>query len=74
MKKAKSKTKVQKETNNWGFMPMRLKQEAQISTPWGTKTIPLNWANEMIGVVPVFSTREAAMKLYPDAEIQILRW
>ncbi len=37
------------------------KETVEIDTPFGTTTLPLTWAEDMVGVIPVFKSREAAL-------------
>jgi len=50
-----------------------LKTEIEIESSWGLKaqTLPLDWADGMVGVIPLFSNRKKAER-YADKRFPII--
>jgi len=56
------------------WMVLNFKDELEIEvvnmSPTFKHKIKLSWANGMIGAIPVFDTKEAALKYAPEDEIK----
>lgn len=51
------------------YMVGCVEKQKEITTPYGVKKLDMDWADGMIGVCPVFSTREQAEKYSKNLEI-----
>jgi hypothetical protein len=54
------------------YLAMLMKKDIAIEVMGIEKTLPFDFADGLIGMMPVFDTPENARKYSPDKEIQII--
>ena len=48
-----------------------IKKRHPLDTPWGSYMLPINWADGMVGALPVFTNKKLAKKYAGDVGIVV---